>query len=269
MAKGTTATANGKDDGRGVQSIELGAKLLTALIEAAEPMMLKDVARSAGFTPAQAHAYLVSYRKQGLVEQIDGLYRLGPFALELGMCRMTTSDPLRMASDAAMDLSLRSRLTVALTVWGSFGPTVIQIQELGNHLNIKTRAGTVYSVTGTATGRSFAAFMPPRLIKEAIRLEKRDAEGGFRVGKPCLFSNAEMRAVRSAGYATIEERPIPGIAAASAPVFDHVGQMQFALTLIGPEAVFDTAPESEKVRMLLETTNRLSSYFGYEANALR
>ena len=45
-----------KPDGRGVQSIEVGARLLNALVTEGEPMMLKDLAKQAGIAPAQAHA---------------------------------------------------------------------------------------------------------------------------------------------------------------------------------------------------------------------
>ncbi|MBO9112631.1 MULTISPECIES: helix-turn-helix domain-containing protein [Rhizobium/Agrobacterium group] len=78
------ASASDKNDARGVQSIEMGAKLLNVLVDEEEPMMLKVLARLAGIAPAQAHAYLVSYRKLGLIEQEEpaGRYRLGPFALE-------------------------------------------------------------------------------------------------------------------------------------------------------------------------------------------
>lgn len=42
-----------KDPRRGIQSIEVGGSLLQALVRAATPMMLKDLARSAGMPPAR------------------------------------------------------------------------------------------------------------------------------------------------------------------------------------------------------------------------
>ncbi len=50
-------------ESRGVQSIEVGGRLLQALVDADAPMMLKDIASRAKIAPAQAHAYLVSFRK--------------------------------------------------------------------------------------------------------------------------------------------------------------------------------------------------------------
>ena len=74
-------------EGRGVQSVEVGARILRALVELGAPAMLRDVATKAAVAPAQAHAYLVSFRNAGLVEQdpSTGRYLLGPFALQLGL----------------------------------------------------------------------------------------------------------------------------------------------------------------------------------------
>lgn len=257
------------NEARGVQSIEIGARLLQALAEQGEPMMLKELAHRAGIAPAQAHAYLVSFRKIGLVEQEEqaGRYRFGPFALDLGITRMRSFDPFRMANEAVIALSLKARLTVALVVWGAFGPTVIQIQEGGDQVYMTTRVGTVYSLTGTASGRTFAAFMPSRLVRELMSMEKREKTLGRRIGQMMPFGTDDIEQIRQVGYATIEPPPVPGVNAVSAPVFDHVGQMQFALTLVGPASVLKVAPDSELVAMLLASTGALSAQLGYKPTA--
>jgi DNA-binding IclR family transcriptional regulator len=260
-------------EGRGVQSIEVGARLLNALVDDERPMMLRDVARRAGIAPAQAHAYLVGFRNSGLVEQDrqTGLYRLGPFALQLALARMRSLDPLRMAGDAILDLSAETRLTVALAIWGTFGPTIVQVCEGADQVHISTRAGTVYSVSGTATGRVFAAYMPESQIREAVRAEQADSRFARRIGRTIRYSllKPELKKIRSLGYATIENLPIPGINALSAPVFDHVGQIQMAVTLIGPAGTFDSSVGSRLAATLLRFTGKLSSKLGFEPRADR
>ena len=79
---------------RGVQSIEVGGRILAVMVKATQPMMLRDLAIQAKITPAQAHAYLVSFRKIGIVEQdvATGRYRLGGFALQLGLLGLIARD---------------------------------------------------------------------------------------------------------------------------------------------------------------------------------
>lgn len=233
-------------------------------------MMLRDLAREAGVLPAQAHGYLVSYRKQGLVEQDAGAgrYRLGPFALQLGIARMRSFDPLRAAGDLLPDLVLETGFTAAVSIWGTHGATVIQIQEGPDPLYTKTRAGTVYSLYGTATGRVFAAFMPERIVKAAIEMENAEGPRSKRIGVrgPISFKSVHtaVNAVRRQGYATIDPPPVPGVSALSAPVFDHLGQMQMALTVIGPTAAMDTSTAGPVVSKLLEFAHDFSMQLGYE-----
>ena len=260
-----------KREGRGVQSIEVGAKLLYALVEESEPMMLKHLAKLAGIAPAQAYAYLVSYRKLGIVEQdgAGGRYRLGPLALQLGIARMRTFDPLRMASQLALDLSRDSAMNVAVVVWGSFGPTVVQLEESGSQLNMNTRAGTVYSMTGTASGRVFSAFMPDGIVKEALRNERREDKAGERVGKSRFLAKTEIERIRRQGYSSIDiDPPVPGINAIAAPVLDHAGQLQFVMTMIGLDGLLETNADGKHVAMLTAATRDMSFQLGYRGQPL-
>ena len=49
----------------GVQSIEVGASLLRALVNSSKAMMLRDLAAAAKMPPAKAHRYLVSFMRMG------------------------------------------------------------------------------------------------------------------------------------------------------------------------------------------------------------
>lgn len=265
-------TVSGQEkEGRGVQSVEVGAKLLAVLTEEAAPMMLKDLAQQAGIAAAQAHAYLVSYRKLGLVEQDaqSGRYRLGPFALELGITRMRGFDPMRMAHEATERLANATKLTVALVVWGAFGPTVVQVEEGGNHIHMNTRPGAVYSITGTVSGRIFATFLPEARTRELIRLEKRNGDFPARVGSPQSLSKKEIDLIRRRGYATMEVPPVPGVNAVSAPVFDDRNQLQFALTLIGIDTLFNSSTYPEYIDQLRRVTEDLSMQLGFSLGARR
>ena len=258
---------------RGVQSIEVGGRLLQALIDANHPMMLRDLAQRADVAAAQAHAYLVSFRKQGLIEQDGsaGRYRLGPFALLLGIARMRSFDPLRMAGDALALFSQESGYTVALAVWGTHGPTIVQVHEGTDPVYTNTRAGIVYSVSGTATGRVFSAYMPESLIKSAIELENAEGARTKRIGQAIPFRRLKplLQGIRERGFATIDPLPVPGVAALSAPAFDHIGQIQMAITVIGSADHLDTSDTSPMAARLLDFVRGLSARLGYTEPADR
>ena len=252
-------------EGRGVQSIEIGWKLLDALIERGEPSMLKDLAGDTGIAAAQAHPYLVSFRKLGLVEKGDstGRYQIGPFALDLAITRTRTFDPMRRSAELVANLTRATGLTTLVSVWGAFGPTVVQVHEGVDQIHMNTKVGTVYSLTGTATGRVFAAYLSPDLIRPFLKatLPKTITERSVGVAQP--LPDRDLATIREDGIASVERPPVPGINAIAAPVFDHLGQIFVVVTLVGDARVLSKASDTGFAQALRATTQTFSSELGY------
>lgn len=251
--------------GRSVQSVEIGGRLLTLMAASTQPMMLRDLAVAADLTPGQAHAYLTSFRKLGLVEQdASGRYRLGPFALHLGLARLRITDPYKLAAEGVVGLAEELNLMVAVTVWGTHGPTIVLVQESSNYIHANVRAGGMFTVTGTATGKVFAAYLPAKLVEPVIKAELQSAQAGWQ-GVGALSGDAlhrEIARVRRAGMATTRDLPVPGISALSAPVFDHSGHLQLAITIIGPTRKVDVDLRGPHAAALMRFTRDLSNKLG-------
>src|SRR5215472_4507211 len=175
---------------RGIGSVEVGGQLLRVLTEADGPMMLRDLAASAGMTAAKAHPYMVSYMRLGLVEQdrASGRYELGPLALQMGLASMRRLNPVRIATEAIAELVVRINQTVALSVWGNHGPTVVRIEEGTGAVHVNMRVGRA------SVGDEAQRQMTRNQIDKAV---------------------AE---IREKGLARAVEKPIPGVNAFSAPV---------------------------------------------------
>ena len=255
--------------GRGVQSIEVGGRILVALAAEGRPMMLRDLAQKSDLTPAQAHAYLLSFRRLELVEQDDaGRYRIGSFALNLGIVRMHSFDPLKIATQQLSSLAEETGMMAMIVVLGTRGPTVVYVEEGASQLHVNVRAGTHYSIMGTASGRIFAAYLPEKLVRAHIESELAEGPTQFMVGEPTSFAQIEstVEAIRAKGYSTTQGVPVPGVNAISAPVFDHTGQLQLVITLIGPAGGLSTADGSPHVEATLAFCARQSSGLGYDPN---
>jgi DNA-binding IclR family transcriptional regulator len=253
--------------GRGIQSIDIGIGLLAILANSTQPIMLRDLAKAAKMPPGRAHAYLVSFRKCELVEQdaATGRYRLGPLALHLGLARLRGSQAYQISSDAIVALTEELDLVAAISVWGSHGPTVLRIQEASHQIHANVRPGTVFGLTSTATGRLYAALLPEKLVEPLIKAEFKEQKRRQVPDQDMTLSmlRAQLRDIRRDGVATTEGRPIPGLNALSAPVFDYSGQMQLAITVMGPSAVVDTSPGGSTAAALLSFTRKLSAQLGY------
>lgn len=252
---------------RGVQTIETGGRILGALAQARGPLQLRDLAEMVGISSAQLHPYMVSFRQMDLVEQTDrGLYQLGPFALHLGLSRLRNQNAYRETISRVGALSDDLGLMVSIAVWGMHGPTITYVQEFDARIHANVQVGGNYNMTVTATGAVFGAFLPRSATEPVVERELSDREflrrAFFKVDAE-TYRAATVRARRD-GYATTRDMPIPGVSAVAAPVFDHTGKMQLAVTVIGPTGYIDLGPEGAPVRELLEFTATLSRDLGYD-----
>jgi DNA-binding IclR family transcriptional regulator len=244
---------------RGIQSIEVGGRLLKALVHLGRRVPLKDLAREADMTPAKAHPYLVSFGKLGLIEQdpASGHYGLGSLALQVGLISLQQADPVRMASAELPALAQAIGQTVGLAVWGNRGPTFIRLEEGPTAVHVNMRHGTVVSVKGTASGRLFAAFAPRERLLDALRWEA----GSARVKLEPSFEK-ELAQIRHRRFCALVDGSVPGVAAIAAPVFDGFGDMVMALTAIGPKATLDHAVSGMAARALMRAADALSRRLG-------
>lgn len=144
----------------GIKAVEVGCRLLETLASCAHPLALSDMARRSNMTASQAHRYLVSFQRIGLVQQDTGTrrYALGPFAAELGAsaARLFNGRALLEAHQRALRDSLG--MTVVLSEWTDRGPVVIKVEDAVSAVIATMRIGTSLPVTTTAAGRIFAAW---------------------------------------------------------------------------------------------------------------
>lgn len=261
---------------RGIQSVEVGGRLLHALAHHGRAMALKDLAADAGMSAAKAHPYLVSFGHIGLVEQDNesGRYALGPLALQLGLIGLQQADPVRIAAPLLPALAARVGHTVALVVWGDRGPTIVLREASPSAVHVDMRHGTVFSIAATASGRLFAAHLPPAAVRPVYDAERRAAAmrpaAGALARAPlpawAVFEH-ELADVRRHGLGRSEGAVLAGVSALSAPVFDHRGTMALAITAIGPSAAFDSRWSGAVAHALLEVAAAVSARLGWRAGA--
>lgn len=230
----------GEKERRGIQSIEVGGQLLLALAEHGRPMPLRELARAAQMLPGKAHPYLVSYAKLGLVTQepSTGFYWLGPTAIQLGLVSLRMLNPVREATPFAEELARTTGHSVALSVWGNLGPTIVLLLDPIYPLHVNMRTGTVMSLASTATGRLFAAYLPAKLIEESMREDSRRLGPDIAPATPPKELQDLLAEVRKHGLSRSVNNPTPGVCSFAAPVFDYSGNIVLGITLMGRSSAF-------------------------------
>lgn len=252
-------------DRRGIQSIEIGSAILVELARKVRPTPLKDLAKAAGMTAGKAHPYMVSFLKVGFVTQTDaGHYELGPLALHLGLARLQRMDPVKEASEVIESLAEETGQSVAVAVWGNLGPTIVRLEEPVQPLHVNLRTGTVMSLANTATGRLFAAYMPPKMVERLLGEEIARFSFGTNSSAPVPRQalEAAIAETREHGLSRTRGQPIPGIDALCAPVFDAEGHIVLGILVMGPSATFDSAWDGKVAEALRRCATEVSRRIG-------
>ncbi|MFM0281525.1 IclR family transcriptional regulator [Paraburkholderia sediminicola] len=259
------ASADAKPQ-RGIQSLDSTGELLGALVAAARPLSLRDLAAAAGMPPAKAFPHLVSLLKIGLLNRdAAGCFEAGPLALELGLIGLQRLSPTREAEPEVVELATSTGMSVAMAVLGPLGPTVVRLEESARPLHVSLRVGTVMSLVNTAIGRVFAAYVADDvrhglLAQDHLRLAGAEAE-------ETKAYTQRLAQIRADGIDTALSRPVPGIDTLAAPVLDHTGSICLVLALMGPSGSFDSELAGGPAQTLRAATLRLSRRFGWMAVA--
>lgn len=251
---------------RGIQSIEVGGQLLKVLVAEGKPMALRDIAKQADMPTAKAHPYLVSFCNLNLVKQdaVTGLYELGPFALQMGLVFLNRLDAVQVARPIIKDLADTSGQSVAIAVWGNMGPTIVAMEESRYPIHVNLRVGAVMSLMDTATGKAFAAFLPPKMTEKLAYEHDRSTQSREQQREMVEAFQKTLSEVREHMIARTLSYPVPGINALSAPVFNHDGHIVLALTAMGPESVCDASWESPLAQQLKAAAQHVSEYLGFQ-----
>jgi len=250
---------------RGIQSIEVGGQLLLALGAFGRPMPLRDLARAAHMAAGKAHPYLVSFSKLGLVTQdsLNGHYWLGPTAIQLGLVSLKMLNPVREATPFAEALAESSGHSVALSVWGNQGPTIIRLVDPIYPLHVNLRTGTVMSLAGTATGRLFAAYLPRQLFEESMREDYKRLGPDIATPLTPAQVDVQLAEVRQQGLSRSMNYPTPGVTSFAAPVFDYSSNIVLGITLMGSSGVFDPDWLGPQARAARDCAAEVSKRLGH------
>lgn len=263
------------DDRRGIQSIEVGGRLLKAAATQGRALPLKLLAQAAGMSAAKAHPYLVSYCKLGLMSQdpASGHYGLGPLAMEMGLIGMQQVDPLRLAITQLEALAEALGHTVAIAVWGSHGATIVRTASSPAPIHVTMRHGTVVSLWNTASGPLFAAYRPEAEVQALLARERQ--LGSFDLARPRAAQPGPpppwqefaqlLHEVRQRAMHRSVDAIVAGVSAFAVPVFDSAGAIVLALTAIGPSGAFDADWQGDVARQLQAAASELMRQIGGRA----
>lgn len=257
----------GRIGSQGIQSVEIGYSVLTALANARGPIGLSSLAKMLNMPAAKVHRYVASLVRCGLIvqERFMGEYDLGPSALLLGVHAIRRLDPHQIVYEETKRLSEKVNHGVLLHVWTNAGPVVIAHHHSERPLALLARVGIRMPVIYTATGRVFLTFGHEAELPRFWKDEFNPASPPLYEGKELTLAGFRgvIADIRQRGMARTKSALTAGIDAIAAPVFDMWGRSIMVVSVIGSADDLNVSWKGEPASELQKTTSNLSEQLGY------
>ena len=258
-------TQSGANAPQGIQSVEIGHRVLRELANFEYEASLGELAKALDMAPSKVHRYLTSLIRCDLVVQQDanGNYGLGPALIPLGFKALRGADHHDLANQELRCLGAAVDQTTFVSVWSDQGPVVTAWHDSGRPVAIVARPGGRLSPTRSGTGRVFLAYRDDQAARRYFKRE-RGAARPTQDGKP-LSEAAFMRLltqIRARGMARVRGDLVRGVDALSAPALDATGDVVLTLTIVASHGALDCRWEGDPARALAAAVNRLSYRFG-------
>lgn len=269
---GKAGEAKARASRKGIQSIEIGFSVLSALMTSSRPLPLKRISQLSGLPSSKVHSYLVSFTALEVVSQDPdtGHYGLGPLALKLGLGFLNQFDLFSATRPVMLDLADRIGVTVYLGVWGNRGPTIIhKVDGSLSDAILDIRVGSVLPILRSALGRNLAAYLPLNSVRPLLARELAHHQLGRppvdTIDDPGSLPMAErmLEKVRQDCIARVRGGLLSDFSALSVPIFDHTGSTYGALTLMGRWHNFDDSLEGTPATELKAACAAISAACGY------
>lgn len=195
----------------------------------------------------------------------------GQVGADRELANLSSIEAVRLASAAAVEICEEiGQRTLGLAVWGTHGPTIVRWEPSKNPVSPHLQTAVVVSLTQSATGIAFSAFMEMDATAKAIDDELRARmvagdpdDGRFRARVAEAQQHGLARAV---GKAPSERHQVT-VNAFSAPVFDARGRMVLALSTTCQADRLSPDWDGDVPVALQRAAQRLSARLGHQPAA--
>ncbi|MCM3653407.1 IclR family transcriptional regulator [Metabacillus litoralis] len=248
---------------KGIQSIEVGMDILKKIAEVSKPLSITEIAKLCDTSKSKLHRYLTSFTRTGILEKDQNAkYILGTELVMLGLKASQKLNITDMVAPHLIDIKDTLNETAALAIWGESGPFFVSWEESNGPVNIGIKVGSRVSITQSAAGRVFSAFLPEEITEDKINIELEK----YSIDQD-LFQD-KINFIHKKGYSFVNSTILPGISAIAAPIFNRTSNLVAVLTVVGLENSLDTSENSTAVHMLKEKSVMISRLLGWNGDSL-
>ena len=247
------------------RSLERGLRLVEAVALNGAPTSLAEAARRTGLHRSTAHHLLQTLVSLGYLRQ-DAETRGYELAAKPFQLTGRTWSPEQLAAivqPALAELTRRSGEGSSFAAYRDRAVTVVAKREHDGPVRVVQDVGARRPLHCTAVAKAILPWLPAPELAGLIARLRFERHTPKTIVTRSTFE-AELRRIRSAGYATDDEEHIEGIRCIAMPVFGHAGQVLGSVCTLGPKARMTYQRLRELRAPLAETAAQISGRLGYD-----
>lgn len=248
-----------------ITALQRGLRLLELFTKSERGLTASQVAKSSGLPVSTVHRFLVNLESAGYLNcSGTGVYHLGIACFSLGQAALGQLDIRRLSLPYLNELNTQTRETIHLTVRQSNSAVYVEKLDSPEPLRIYSRIGASVPLHCTAVGKVILAHLPEEEM--ASMLSQLD----FKRRTPNSIGSLQelqthLLKVRRSGYACDLEENEPHIRCVAAPIWDHAGAVNAALSITGPAVRMSLSRLRQLAPMVQQAGLRISRELGYQA----
>jgi DNA-binding IclR family transcriptional regulator len=249
-----------------VQVLDRALAVLQVLANCSSECGLAELCTALSLHKSTVHRLMMVLQQHRLVDKNPetGRYRLGLRLFEFGSKAIAVLDLRGHARPRLDQLQRELGETVFFCILDE--GQVLYLEKVESQQSVRTACmvGSRAPAYCTAVGKAMLAELPEAEVSDIVRRWGLKAITANTITTAAALK-AELRAVRSRGYAIDNEEKEQGLRCVSAPVRGHSGKMFAALSVSGPAFRVTRERIPEIAKAVMRIANELSAELGYQA----
>ncbi|HLV87633.1 MAG TPA: IclR family transcriptional regulator [Candidatus Sulfotelmatobacter sp.] len=252
-----------------ITSLQRGLRMLQLLAQRDHGLPASEIAKVSGLPVSTVHRFLMNLESGGFLSRDNsGNYRLGVACVFLGQAAREQLDIRTVSLPHLQRLNERTRETVHLTVRHGLSAVYIEKLDSPQPLRIHSRIGASVPLHCSAVGKILLAYMNEAerealLSQIELRRFTENTVGSIQE------LQAELAKVEKNGYGCDLEEHENHIRCIAAPVWDHSGLVNAALSVTGPAVRMSSSRLRELAPLVRSAGMEISQELGYDGNMHR
>jgi DNA-binding IclR family transcriptional regulator len=245
----------------GVRTLERGLAVLAALA-ARRTATLTQLARDVNLSASTVSRLLDTLCRQGFAEDVEGTYRVGPRAAQVGGA-YDAHDALLAAARPVMR-AVVDDLNESANLAALRGPEAVYIAQVEGRQLVRmfTRLGATAPLHASGVGKVLMAWQDDMDVSALL------GAGPFPAFTPHSLTTlpayrAELARVRAQGYALDDQERELGVRCVAAPIRDAAGSVVAALSVSAPTSRLTESEMPRFVARITAATQAISRGLGW------